>query len=282
MVVDFAPKRSVPPLLFIGVGLLVIVLAGIGVGAYFWVRPIPDPQPSPSPTPLTVSELIPIESGSFLMGRNNGPRQETPAHAVTVQGFAMDRTEVSNAEYADFVHATDYAPPVHWGGRKPPFGQELWPVVNVSFDDANAFAAWRSKRDGVNYRLPTEEEWEFAARNGERSDLYPWGSEWKDGAAVLKEATPAAVGSRESGKNRWGVFDLVGNVWEWTASKVSVYSGNPAVVPESMQDWVTIRGGCYVSDPTKSDAPVTSCMREFVPASTKTTLLGFRLVRSSP
>ena len=283
MIVDFAPKRTVPPLLFIGVGVFVLLLGGVGVGAYLWVQPgAPEPQPSPTPVaPLTIkSNLIAIEAGSFLMGRETGPRQETPAHAVTVASFSMDRTEVSNTEYAEFVRETNHAAPAHWGGTKPPFGQEMWPVVNVSFDDANAFAAWRSKRDGVAYRLPTEQEWEYAARNGERSDLYPWGAEWKDGAAVLKEATPAQVGSRESGKNRWGVFDLVGNVWEWTDSKVSVYAGNKAVVPASMQDWVTIRGGCYVSDPAKADAPVTSCMREFVPPSTKTTLLGFRLVRS--
>ena len=285
MIVDFTPKRKVPPLLFIGLGVLFMLLAGVGVGAYLWVRPgEPPPQPSPSPVvPVTIkSDLITIEAGSFLMGRNSGPRQETPAHPVTVQPFAMDRTEVSNTEYAEFVRETNHAAPAHWGGNKPPFGQEQWPVVNVSFDDATAFAEWRSKRDAVAYRLPTEQEWEYAARNGERSDLYPWGTEWKDGAAVLKEATPSPVGSRESGKNRWGVFDLVGNVWEWTSSKVSVYPGNRVEVPPSMQDWVTIRGGCYVSDPVKSDAPVTSCMREFVPPSTKTTLLGFRLVRSGP
>jgi len=285
MIVDFAPKRKVPPLLFIGLGVFVLLLAGVGVSAYLWVRsgtPVPQPTPTPIVPLTTKSDLIAIEAGSFSMGRDVGPRQETPAHAVTVAQFSMDRTEVSNTEYAEFVRETNHAAPAHWGGTKPPFGQELWPVVNVSFDDANAFAAWRSKRDGVAYRLPTEQEWEYAARNGERSDLYPWGSEWKEGAAVLKEATPAEVGSREGGKNRWGVFDLVGNVWEWTASKVSVYSGNKAVVPASMQDWVTIRGGCYVSDPAKSDAPVTSCMREFVPPATKTTLLGFRLVRDGP
>jgi eukaryotic-like serine/threonine-protein kinase len=283
MIVDFTPKRKVPPLLLIGLGVFVLLLAGVGTGAYLWVRPgAPDPQPSPTPvTPLTIkSDLLAIEAGSFSMGRNTGPRQETPAHAVSVASFSMDRTEVSNAEYAEFVRDTNHAAPAHWGGNKPPFGQELWPVVNVSFDDATAFAAWRSKRDGVAYRLPTEQEWEYAARNGERDDLYPWGPEWKEGAAVLKEATPAAVGSREAGKNRWGVFDLVGNVWEWTSSKVSAYPGNKAVIPESTQEWVTIRGGCYVSDPAKIDAPVTSCMREFVPPSTKTTLLGFRLVRS--
>jgi formylglycine-generating enzyme required for sulfatase activity len=194
----------------------------------------------------------------------------------------MDRTEVTNTEYAEFVDDTKHAGPSHWPGTKPPFGQELWPVVNVSFDDANAFAGWRSKRDGVGYRLPTEQEWEYAARNGQRGDLYPWGPDWKNNLAVLKEATPAPVGSRPDGKNRWGVFDLIGNVWEWTSSKVSAYPGNPIVVPRSTQDWVTIRGGCYVSDPGKSDAPVSSCMREFVPPSTRTTLLGFRLVRSGP
>jgi eukaryotic-like serine/threonine-protein kinase len=283
MVVDFAPKRrATTPLLFIGVGVLAVLLAGVGAGAYLWLNPgSPDPQPSPTPAPPIVkSDLLSIEAGSFMMGRNSGPRQETPAHAVTVASFSMDRTEVTNTEYADFVRDTNHVAPVHWGGTKPPFGQEKWPVVNVSFDDATAFAAWRSKRDGVAYRLPTEQEWEYAARNGERGDLYPWGPEWKDGAAVLKEATPAPVGSREGGKNRWGVSDLVGNVWELTASKVSAYPGNRTEIPASTADWIVIRGGCYVSDPAKSDAPVTSSMREFVPPSTKTTLLGFRLVRS--
>ena len=282
MVVDFAPKRKVPPLLFIGIGVLALLLTGVGTGAYLWVRPgTPEPQPSPSPvTPPTVkSDLPAIEGGSFVMGRNAGPLHETPAHPVTVQAFSMDRTEVSNREYAEFVRDTNHAAPAHWAGTKPPFGQEMWPVVNVSIEDANAFAAWRSKRDGVTYRLPTEQEWEYAARNGERSDTYPWGREWKDGAAVLKEATPAAVGSRESGKNRWGVFDLVGNVWELTASKVSAYPGNRTEIRSGTEDWVVIRGGCYVSDPAKPDAPVTSSMREFVPPLTKTTLLGFRLVR---
>src|SRR5215213_7827654 len=286
MIVDFSPKRKgPPPLLFIGAAVFVLLLAGVGITAYLMLRPSARPgDPTPTPTPVVPpkakADLLAINGGTFLMGRKSGPPQETPAHAVTVQSFSMDRTEVSNTEYADFVRETSHSAPSHWIGNKPPFGQEMWPVVNVSFEDATAFAGWRSKRDGINYRLPTEEEWEYAARNGEQSDLYPWGPDWKDKVAVLKDATPAAVGSRAEGKNKWGVFDLIGNVWEWTSSKASVYPGNPAVVPSSIQDWVTIRGGCYVSDPAKSDAPVTSCLREFVPPSTKTTLLGFRLVRS--
>ena len=286
MIVDFSPKRKgPPPLLYIGAAVFVFLLAGVGLTAYLMLRPgarTGDPTPTPTPVipPKSKAELLPIGGGAFRMGRQNGPPQETPAHVVTVPPFSMDSTEVSNTEYAEFVRETGHAAPAHWIGNKAPFGQELWPVVNVSFDDATAFAAWRSKRDGVTYRLPTEEEWEYAARNGEKSDLYPWGSDWKDKAAVLKDATPAPVGSRAEGKNKWGVFDLIGNVWEWTSSKASVYPGNPAKVPATIQDWVTIRGGCYVSDPTKPDAPVSSCLREFVPPSTKTTLLGFRLVRS--
>jgi len=286
MIVDFAPKRKgPPPLLYIGGAVMALFLAGVGITAYLMFRPgTRTNDPTPTPTPVIPAkgkaELLPISGGTFLMGRKGGPPQENPAHPVTVQPFLMDRTEVSNTEYADFVRETNHAAPAHWIGNKPPFGQELWPVVNVSFEDATAFAEWRSKRDKVSYRLPTEEEWEYAARNGEQSDLYPWGPDWKDKAAVLKDATPAPVGSRAEGKNKWGVFDLIGNVWEWTSSKASVYPGNPAKVPSSIQDWVAIRGGCYVSDPSKSDAPVSACLREFVPPSTKTTLLGFRLVRS--
>ncbi len=283
--VDFKQRPSRTPIIIVAIAIGVMLVAGAGIGAYFAFVPKPQtdgPQPTPSPTATPIqADLVAIAGGTFLMGRNNGPPWETPSHAVTVQPFSMDRTEVSNSEYADFVAATKRAAPSHWAGNKPSFGQEMWPVVNISHDDANAFAAWRSKRDGVSYRLPTEEEWEFAARNGERADLYPWGADWQDGVAVLREATPASVGSRPAGKNMWGVYDLIGNVWEWTSSKVSAYPGNPVVVGGNTRDWIAIRGGCYVSDPAKADTPVSSCMREFVPPTTKSTMLGFRLVKGN-
>ena len=216
------------------------------------------------------------------MGRNTGGGpEETPGDPVEVKSFFMDKTEVTNSEYSEFVRDTNYQHPSHWTGPKPPVGLELWPVVNVSVADANAFAEWRSKRDGVPYRLPTEEEWEYAARNGTRNDIYPWGNEWKDQRAVLREATPSPVGSRAEGNNIWGVQDLIGNVWEWTSSKTSAYPGNSATVPPQMQDWVTIRGGGYITDPANKDQPVSSCMREFITPKTRNTLLGFRLVRPS-
>ena len=270
MIVDLSPKRKRLPFVLIGAALLVLVLAGVGIIAYFVFQPPEKTKP----------DMVQIEGGSFTMGRQDGPLQETPPHSVTVQSFMMDRTEVTNTEYAEFINDTNRAAPKHWAEKKPPFGQELWPVVNVSLNDATDFAAWRSKRDGVTYRLPTEQEWEYAARNGNQNDLYPWGRDWKDNIAVFKRTAPAPVGSMPDGKNRWGVADLLGNVWEWTSSKVTAYPGNPVQIPADAQHLITIRGGAYVSDPNRSDLPASSCMRQFVPSTTQETMLGFRLVRS--
>ena len=282
------PTKPRSPLLFAGVAVVVVVLLGAVVGAYLLSKSKTTPtgpEGNPSPTPpqqgqTLKAELISIPGGTFQMGRNNGMLQENPAHQVTVAPFLMDKTEVTNAEYADFVRDTHHTPP-DWNGTKPPYGTEQWPVLNVSLDDVNAFAAWRSKRDGVTYRLPTEQEWEYAARNGDRSDLYPWGNEWKDNQAVLKEATPLKVGSHPQGNNRWGVQDLIGNVWEWTSSKTSAYPGNPTPIPTATKDWNVIRGGGYDRDPADKNNPVSSCLRTFVSPESKIPILGFRLVRSA-
>lgn len=282
-----AGRSSKTPVLVLIAVLVILGLGGVGTAAYFMLRTKPPASKvvnTPPVEPLThaAADMIQIEGGTFQMGRNGGAPQERPAHPVEVQSFLMDKTEVTNSEYAEFVRDTNHPAPDYWSGNKPPLGQEQWPVVNVSQQDAIQFAAWRSKRDELAYRLPTEEEWEFAARNGSQDDLYPWGKDWQQGNAVLKEATPAPVGSRPTGQNKWGVVDLIGNVWEWTSSKVSVYPGNPAVIPSETKDLVTIRGACYVSDPANVDKPITSTMREFIPANSRNPLLGFRLVRSGP
>jgi serine/threonine protein kinase/formylglycine-generating enzyme required for sulfatase activity len=286
VVVDLPPPKTKRPGLMIGAVVLILLLLGGGIGAYYALRPQSDTPAKrtdvPVQPPTIKADMAQIEGGSFMMGRDAGPLQEKPAHQIKVQSFFMDKTEVTNAEYAEFVRETNYPPPAHWSGTRPPQGIEQWPVVNVTFEDANAFARWRSKRDNLPYRLPTEEEWEYAARNGDRNDLYPWGKGWKDNLAVLKgEGTPSAVGSRPDGKNRWDVVDLIGNVWEWTSSKVSAYPGNPTTIPSSTQDWMAIRGGGYFSDPADKDNPVSSCMRSFITPTAKNTQLGFRLVRSA-
>jgi formylglycine-generating enzyme required for sulfatase activity len=290
LVVTIPPKPKSNSMLILGAAVLVIVLVGGAIGAYLLTRTkTTSAGPGGSPTPTTSpglgdvikADLVEIPGGSFQMGRNDGPLGESPAHPIAVRSFFMDKTEVTNAEYAEFVRDSHHAPPDEWNGTKPAYGTELWPVTGVSFEDVNAFAGWRSKRDNVTYRLPTEEEWEYAARNGDRSDLYPWGKDWKDNQAVLKEATPAKVGSHPEGNNKWGVADLIGNVWEWTSSSVSAYPGNPTPIPTATREWLVIRGAGYDRNPSDRDNPVSSCIRTFVSPGSKIPQLGFRLVRSS-
>jgi len=277
LVIELPDRNRRRTFAIVGAIALVLLLTA-GVAGFFIFRPKPTP-PDPD-GPNWKPQLVSIEGGSFQMGRDDGPLQETPTHEAKVDTFSMQTTEVTNAQYAEFVASSNYSPPAHWGGQKPPAGQELWPVVGISFADANAFTAWRSQRDGVSYRLPTEEEWEYAARNGANDDLFPWGSQWLEKNAVVKETLPGPVGSRPVGQNKWGILDLIGNVWEWTASRVSAYPGNSTVIPESSKDWVVIRGGGFASDPQSTEQPLSSCMREFVPPGTKNSSLGFRLVRS--
>jgi formylglycine-generating enzyme required for sulfatase activity len=275
--------------LMIGAVVLIVLLIGGGTGAYFLMRSKSTtgpgnngnnatPAPTSGPDTSTKADLVEITGGTFQMGRNDGPPQERPEHTVTVQPYFMDRTEVTNAEYAIFVRDTNYEPPADWINGKPLAGQERWPVANVSAKDAEAFAAWRSKRDGLTYRLPTEEEWEFAARNGGQYKLFPWGDSFEERHAVLKAATPRPVGSYPEGKNRWGVLDLIGNVWEWTSSKASVYSGKP--IRATDREWLVQRGGSYASDPDDPLKPISATYRDWFDPTLRHPTFGFRLVRS--
>jgi formylglycine-generating enzyme required for sulfatase activity/serine/threonine protein kinase len=283
------PAKGKSMLLIGGVVLVVLLIAGGGT-AYFLTRPkpaatgvgptTPPPNPTNNPSGTTKADLVEIPGGTFQMGRNDGPPQERPEHSVTVSKFFMDRTEVTNAEYAEFVRDMGYEIPSHWVRGQPLPGQEQWPVVNVSPKDAEAFAAWRSKRDGVTYRLPTEEEWEFAARSGGEYKTYPWGDTWQDRHAVVREATPQPVGTYPEGKDRWGVVDLIGNAWEWTSSKASIYN-NAAEIPSASKEWVVARGGSYASDPKDRQIPVSATYRDWYPPTTRHQNFGFRLVRSA-
>jgi serine/threonine protein kinase len=279
-------KSSALPIVLI---ILAVLVIGGGVAGYLILRPKtvipsgPAKPTNPDDVPIK-AELIEIPAGKFQMGRNDGPSPEAPAHAATVAAFAIDKTEVTNAAYAQFVRDSNHAPPEHWGGIKPPVGQELLPVSSVSYEDAVAFAAWRSKRDGVTYRLPTEEEWEYAARNGDKDNLYPWGNTWQSGRAATEETgvgTAQPVGTYTQGMNSWGVLDLLGNVWEWTSSKASLYQGSSLQLPAQHKDWIVIRGGCYVT-PTKGQLPASSTLRTWFPQNYKNQVLGFRLVKAAP
>lgn len=214
------------------------------------------------------------------MGRDDGALQEGPVRPnVSIGSFSMDKTEVTNGEYAEFVRSEGYPPPSHWGGNQPQAGTELLPVVNVSFQDAVKFADWRSKRDRVKYRLPTEEEWEYAARGGDQGNIYPWGNDWVQGYAGTKDSgatTPKPVGSYPQDKTRWGVMDMAGNVYEWTSSRASLYPGNEAQIDPTHKTWIVVRGGSYLTD-YRQKPPTT--FRDWFTPSRKENVIGFRLVR---
>lgn len=241
----------------------------------------PTPTPSVRPTPFKV-DTVDIPGGTLQMGRNaedGGTVPQVPAHLIVVKSFAIDKTEVTNAEYAGFVRETNQRPPSHWSNNQPIAGTETWPVVNVSYDDAVEFAKWRSKRDGAKYRLPTEEEWEYAARGGDQGNLYPWGNTWEEGGAGVMDPrvlVPKPVGSYPRDKTRWGVLDMEGNVYEWTSSRASYYPGNPQLVRPENKNWVVIRGASFSTD---SELKLPLTFRNWYDPKLTNSLVGFRLVR---
>jgi serine/threonine-protein kinase len=274
-------------LLLTAIGVVGMYMLGVFGGGQTITTKTPTPtvasSPAETPLPVVKTEMIEIPGGNFTMGRNDGELLEKPAHEIEVKGFWMDKTEVTNAEYSEFVKAMNYKAPLNWEKGNPIAGEEMMPVRYVNLDDVKAFADWRSKRDGVNYRLPTEVEWEYAARNGSANNLYPWGNVWEGSRAVIKrDLTFEPVGTKADGANKWGVLDLVGNVWEWTSSEASAYPGSPAEFVKQIETkfkgtHVVVRGTFPLA---KEDSSANSTVRTFSPSSNRDKAIGFRLVRS--
>src|SRR5208283_2422550 len=122
--------------------------------------------------PLTPA-LVTIPAGWFLMGCDSGQDNEKPVHRVWVDEFLLATCQVTNAEYARFVKNTGAAPPPFWSDAH--LNQPDQPVVGVSWHDAIRFCEWLSAATRKNFRLPTEAEWERAARGGREAELFPWG-----------------------------------------------------------------------------------------------------------
>lgn len=239
------------------------------------------PTPTPTAEQVIKTEMVRIPGGRFMMGSNEGKPSEQPAHETDVADFWLGKTEVTNAEYHEFVKDAGYKAPAHWtASGNPVRGEEKFPVVRVSLADVNAYIDWLSKRDRAQYRLPTEAEWEYAARNGGSGNLYPWGDKWEANRAVFDRTTPKAVGSAPNGANQWGVVDLIGNVWEWTGSELAAYPNSQFVIERKgeRKEYI-IRGGGYASKSSGGSA-VTATTRLWVEAERQDGFLGFRLARS--
>ena len=189
--------------------------------------------------------MVYVPGGEFKMGRDDGDKYEGPAHNVSVNPFFIDINEVTRAQYHEFINKTGHAAPANWSGKQLPSGTGQLPVTDVSWGDADAYAKWAGKR------LPTEEEWEFAAR-GPKGPLYPWGNDWQQGSANANGATKtmADVGTHK-GTSPFGAYDMVGNAWEWTDSRMRAYPGGK--LPETTaSNLKVLRGGSYKSNRTQA------------------------------
>jgi len=189
------------------------------------------------------AEMVLIPAGEFQMGSNGGDDHEKPVHTVDVDVFYIDKYEVTNAQYRKFVQATGHREPKGYGIVDVDGGLELkddfepWkdskfngdnqPVVCVSWHDAMAYAQWAGKR------LPTEAEWEKAARGGLDGEDYPWGSSRDSSKAnhggTVGNTTP--VGKYPP--NGYGLYDMAGNAWEWCLDEYdsSFYAKSPKQNP---------------------------------------------------
>ncbi len=231
--------------------------------------------------------LVRLRGGSFLMG---SPRSETGRysierlHEVTVAGFILGQYPVTFAEYDVFVKATGYRKP-HDNG----WGRGNQPVIDVSWHDALAYAHWLSVQTGYHYRLPTEAEWEYACRAGTqtafatgdsiRTEQANFNGSLDYGQEPLGKDLKQTIEVGSFAANPFGLYDMHGNVWEWTASSYSEnYTGEElhCAVPET-DNYRMLRGGSWVN--TKRSLRSASRIRR--DANDRADFIGFRLARDS-
>lgn len=211
------------------------------------------------PTPLLAQVagvpegMILVPAGEFNMGTKKGDIHSThdirlfsdaqPEHKVNVPAFFLDKTEVTNAQYKKFCEATNYPVPPHWKNGSFAAGEEQIPITHVNWWEATAYAKWAGKR------LPTETEWEKAARGAVEDNGYPWGPVWDKERVVTGEAKPQAVGQKPAGASPFGALDMAGNVFEWVQDWYMAYPGSTQNLPEFGKQYKVIRGGGFDSLP---------------------------------
>ncbi|MEM8485425.1 MAG: SUMF1/EgtB/PvdO family nonheme iron enzyme [Bacteroidota bacterium] len=194
-------------------------------------------------------DTVPIAAGEFWMGTTPEQqkkighefKRELPKHKVNTSAYRIGKFPVTNVEYQAFVQETKHREPSHWSGGSFPSDLSDHPVVNVSWDDATAYCAWLRDKTGREVMLPTEAQWEKAARGMEDDRIYPWGDAWDEKKLNTGTGATSTVGSfSPDGDSPFGCVDMAGNVWEWC------------------QDWFDEseykkRGDSVLTDPTGPD-----------------------------
>jgi formylglycine-generating enzyme required for sulfatase activity len=190
-----------------------------------------------------------IPAGPFLMGNNNdffdNDNDEKPQHVVDLPSFFIDIYPVTNQAYKAFVDATRHSHPLHWSkSGEVPEGYEKHPVVGVNYFDASAYAAWKGRR------MPTEQEWEKASR-GTKGLRWPWSNVFDKSKANVGRRQTSPVGAYPEGRNAYGLYDMAGNVWEWTSTWYAPYPDAPpnrAILRFLNDTYLSVRGGSTSSD----------------------------------
>jgi formylglycine-generating enzyme required for sulfatase activity len=211
--------------------------------------------------------LVPIIGGWFRMGSEEGEDNERPVHRVWVDSFELGACQVTNREYDAFVQST--------GHSRPPseFNDPSQPVVAVSWIDAVRYCEWFSSVSGRRFRLPTEAEWEFAARGGAEGKLYPWGDDMADATRRLNG--PEVVARRAP--NGYGLYDICENVHEWCSDwyGADYYSVSPDRNPRGPETGSrrVSRGGSW-----RHQIKISRCAaRSSIPPEFRYTDYGFRI-----
>lgn len=177
--------------------------------------------------------LVTIPEGWFSMGSEHGQDNERPVHRVWIGAFQMAAYQVTNSEYAKFLRATASLPPPFW--NDPNFNHPQQPVVGVSWHEAQRYCDWLSSTHEERYRLPTEAEWERAARGEVEGARFPWGDappESLPNYARRWQTGPEPVG--QSAPNDFGLFDICANVHEWCSDwfDPNYYAASPERNPK--------------------------------------------------
>ncbi|MBI3246042.1 MAG: SUMF1/EgtB/PvdO family nonheme iron enzyme [Deltaproteobacteria bacterium] len=210
--------------------------------------------------PYGEPEWVTIPAGEFSMGSAPGDDlaydNEKPLHRVFVSEFRLARTPVTNVQYWLYVQETEVDLPAHWRGKSP--ARDIWthPVIYVNWEDAQAYCAWLGAKIGKPVRLPTEAEWEKAARGDRDTRRYPWGDQFdvaRCNSGELWEGTEAGgtspVGLFLEGVSPYGCLDMSGNVWEWVSDwfDESYYQKSPERNPQGpvKGDYRSLRGGSW-------------------------------------
>ena len=237
-------------------------------------------------------EMVFVPAGVFLMGSTKedelAREDEFPQHEVYLSDYWIGKFPVTNAEYQHFVRETGHRVPGHWNGRNYPDKEGEHPVVGVSCKDAIAYCSWLSEKKRKHYSVPTEAQWEKAAR-GTDGRIYPWGNEWDPdrlNSIEVGSGDTRKVGSFSPiGDSHYGCCDMAGNVWEWCADlyEPQAYDDRTPrtvrVLSGSGSEYTSVlRGGSYDNEQQHCRCAA----RLFKPSNFRDNLWGFRVVLHSP